>query len=29
MAIDPICRHEVDPGKAAATHEYQETTYYF
>ena len=29
MAIDPVCRMEVDPARAAATHEYQGTTYYF
>jgi YHS domain-containing protein len=29
MAIDPVCRMEVDPAKAAATHDYEGTTYYF
>jgi len=29
MAIDPVCRMEVDPARAAAVHEYQGTTYYF
>lgn len=29
MTIDPVCRMEVDPARAAATHEYQGTTYYF
>ncbi|MBI2166015.1 MAG: YHS domain-containing protein [Chloroflexi bacterium] len=26
---DPVCGMEVDPGKAAATHDYQSKTYYF
>lgn len=26
---DPVCGMEVDPKKAAATHQYQGTTYYF
>lgn len=29
MAIDPVCRMEVNPVRAAAAHEYQGTTYYF
>jgi YHS domain-containing protein len=29
MAIDPICKMEVDEEKAAATHEYKGKTYYF
>jgi YHS domain-containing protein len=29
MAIDPVCRMEVDPAKAAAAHDYEGTTYYF
>jgi YHS domain-containing protein len=29
MAIDPVCRMEVDPARAAAAHEYQGTMYYF
>ena len=29
MAIDPICRMEVDEKEAAATYEYKGKTYYF
>lgn len=29
MAIDPVCRMEVDPAKAAVVHEYQGDNYYF
>jgi Cu+-exporting ATPase len=29
MAIDPVCKMEVDPEKAAAKAEYQGQTYYF
>ncbi|MEE8423221.1 MAG: YHS domain-containing protein [Thermodesulfobacteriota bacterium] len=29
MAKDPICEMEVEPSEAAATYEYQGTTYYF
>jgi len=29
MAIDPVCRMEVDPARAVTTHEYQGKTYYF
>jgi len=29
MAIDPVCRMEAAPERAAAAHEYQGTTYYF
>jgi YHS domain-containing protein len=29
MAIDPVCKMEVDEEKAAATTEYQGQTYYF
>jgi Cu+-exporting ATPase len=29
MAIDPVCGMEVEPERAAATSEYQGTTYYF
>jgi YHS domain-containing protein len=29
MAIDPVCKMEVDEGSAAATSEYQGKTYYF
>jgi P-type Cu+ transporter len=29
MAKDPVCGTEVDPQQAAATSEYQGTTYYF
>jgi YHS domain-containing protein len=29
MAIDPICKMEVDEKKAAATYEYQGKKYYF
>lgn len=29
MAIDPVCKMEVDPAKAAVAHEYQGDTYYF
>ena len=29
MAIDPVCKMEVDEEKAAATAEYQGQTYYF
>jgi hypothetical protein len=29
MAIDPVCRMEVAPATAAASHEYRGTTYYF
>lgn len=29
MAIDPVCKMEVDENSPAATYEYQGTTYYF
>lgn len=29
MAIDPVCEMDVDETEAAATTEYQGTTYYF
>lgn len=29
MAFDPVCKMEVEPDKAAASYDYQETTYYF
>lgn len=29
MAIDPVCKMEVDEKQAAATSEYQGKTYYF
>ena len=29
MAVDPVCRMEVDEKKAAATYEYGGKTYYF
>jgi YHS domain-containing protein len=29
MAIDPVCGMQVDEKSAAATYEYQGTTYYF
>ena len=29
MAIDPVCRMEVNPARAAASHEYKGKTYYF
>ncbi len=29
MAIDPICKMEVDEEKATATYEYRGKTYYF
>jgi YHS domain-containing protein len=29
MAIDPICKMEVEEDKAAATYEYKGKTYYF
>ncbi len=29
MAVDPICKMEVDEKKAAATYEYKGKTYYF
>jgi YHS domain-containing protein len=29
MAIDPICKMEVDETKAVATSEYKNKTYYF
>jgi len=29
MAIDPVCKMNVDEKKAAATYEYKEKTYYF
>ncbi len=29
MAIDPVCKMEVEEGKAAATSEYQDKKYYF
>ena len=29
MAIDPVCKMEVDPKKAPARSEYKGTTYYF
>lgn len=29
MAIDPVCKMEVDEQSAAATSEYKGTTYYF
>ena len=29
MAIDPVCKMEVDPARAAASYEYQGKTYYF
>ena len=29
MAIDPVCKMEVDKGKAAAISEYQGKKYYF
>jgi len=29
MAIDPVCRMEVDPARAAASHEHHGMTYYF
>ena len=29
MAVDPVCRMEVDEKKAAATYEYKGKTYYF
>jgi Cu+-exporting ATPase len=29
LATDPVCGMEVDPATAAATSEYQGTTYYF
>lgn len=29
MAIDPVCKMEVDEKKAAATYEYKGRTYYF
>jgi YHS domain-containing protein len=29
MAIDPVCKMEVEDGKAAATSEYKGNTYYF
>ncbi len=29
MAIDPVCKMTVDEQKAAASSEYQGTTYYF
>ena len=29
MAIDPVCKMEVDEAKAIATSEYKNKTYYF
>jgi YHS domain-containing protein len=29
MAIDPVCKMEVDEAKAVATSEYEKKTYYF
>jgi YHS domain-containing protein len=29
MAVDPVCKMQVDEKKAAATHEYKGNTYYF
>lgn len=29
MATDPVCRMDVEEGKAAATSDYKEKTYYF
>ena len=29
MAIDPVCRMEVDAARAAASHKYKGKTYYF
>ena len=29
MAVDPVCKMNVDEKKAAATHEYKGKTYYF
>jgi YHS domain-containing protein len=29
MAIDPVCKMQVEEAKAAATSEYQGKTYYF
>lgn len=29
MAVDPVCKMEVDPKKAAATAEHNGKTYYF
>jgi YHS domain-containing protein len=29
MAIDPVCKMDVDEKKAAATYEYKGKTYYF
>jgi YHS domain-containing protein len=29
MAIDPVCKMQVDEAKAAATSQYHGTTYYF
>ena len=29
MKTDPVCKMQVDPGKAAGTSEYQGQTYYF
>ncbi len=29
MAVDPVCGMQVDESTAAATYEYQGTTYYF
>ena len=29
MAIDPVCKMDVDPKSAAAQSEYNGTTYYF
>lgn len=29
MAIDPVCKMEVDEKKAVATYEYKGRTYYF
>ena len=29
MAVDPVCKMNVDEKKAAATYEYKRKTYYF
>ena len=29
MAVDPVCKMDVDPKRAAAQSRYGETTYYF
>jgi YHS domain-containing protein len=29
MAINPVCRMEIDPAKVVVAREYQEDTYYF